>query len=133
MGGSKKYIPSGGFTEQLYECVQLTANGIKIIEPKDKSQKAKTPTFSNTPNTMYAKTSDGIVNQIAVYGKGVDRRSKLKDIDIGHKHNNPDNELSFGEKDIHVHDYDDNGVRLKNARKPSKKEKRLIMIARYGK
>jgi hypothetical protein len=55
MGGSKKYNPDGGFSEQDYEAIGRTANGIKIIEPKEKSKNFNTPLFSNTPNAVYAK------------------------------------------------------------------------------
>lgn len=84
---------------------------------------------------MYAKTDQktGIVKQITVYGNGSDHRSKLKDIDIDHEHGNKINKKYFSRKDIHVHEYDQNGRRSEEARKPSKKERRLIMLARYGK
>lgn len=123
MGGSKKYNPDGGFSEQDYEAIGRTANGIKIIEPKEKSKNFNTPLFSNTPNAVYAKTDvkTGAVDQITVYGNGKDKRGKLKDIDIGHIHINPDKKTRFNDNTIHVHTYDLNGVRSKKARKPSKK------------
>jgi hypothetical protein len=132
MGGSKKYNPDGGFSEQDYETIGRTANGIKIIELKN-NKNNNTPMFSNTPNTMYAKTKNGKINQVAVYSRGKDHRGKLKDIDIGHYHENPDGKLKFQITDIHVHDYTDNSPHSKYARKPSKKERRLLMIAMYGK
>lgn len=133
MGGSKKYNPDGGFSEQEYRTVGVTANGIKVIAPKDKSKNTNTPMFSNTSNTMYAKFSNGVLNQVAVYGRGKDRRGKLKDIDIGHEHGNPGGKLRFKKTEIHVHDYTDDRPHSKYARKPSKKERRLLMIARYRK
>lgn len=135
MGGSKNYNPDGGFSEQNYNAAGRTANVIKIIEPKNKNDNRNTPMFSNTPNTMYAKTDvkSGLVEQITVYGNGADKRAKLKDIDIGHNHTNPDKKSSFGRNDIHIHIYNENGNRSNYARKPSKKERRLFMIARYGK
>ncbi len=135
MGGSKQYNPDGGFSQQNYVQIGTTANGIKVVVLKDKNKNANTPLYSNTPSTAYAKidVKSGMVEQISVYGNGVDKRSKLKDIDINHKHINPDKKLHFGVNDIHVHIYNDKGVRSKFARKPSKKERRLLMIARYGK
>lgn len=133
MGGSKNYNSDGGFSEYDFKQVGTTANGIKIIEPKNKGDNTKTPMFSNTPNTMYVKTSDGLVNQVTAYGRGKDKRAKSKDIDFGHPHTNPDKKLSFAENNVHVHEYDENGKRSNYARKPSKKERRLIMVARYGK
>ena len=84
---------------------------------------------------MYAKTDNktGLVKQISVYSRGKEHRGKTKDIDIDHEHSNKDNKLKFMEKDIQVHEYDKNGRRSENARKPSKKERRLLMIARYRK
>lgn len=134
MGGSKKYNPNGGFTEQGYVQTGTTANNIKIIEQKGKNRNYNTPLFSNTPNTMYAKTDvkSGLIEQISVYGNGNEKREKLKDIDIGHSHTNPDKKFHFGANDIHIHAYKE-GVRSTYARKPSKKEKHLLMVARYGK
>lgn len=88
---------------------------------------------SNTPYTMYAAldTDKGFVKQISVYA-GEDGRQKIKDIDFGHKHTNK-NGTVFLENQIHVQVYDKNGVRSNDARKPSKKEKRLMKIALYGK
>lgn len=135
MGSSKNYIAGGGFSEQGYKQIGTTANGIKIIANKDSSRASNTPTFSNTPNTAYASidSKTGMVKQVTVYGKGSEYRGKAKDIDIGHAHNNKGNSLHFNRTEIHVHDYDENGVRSEEARKPSKKERRLLMVARYGK
>lgn len=135
MGGSKEYEANGGFKNTKFKVKYITLNGIKIIETKDNAKRPQTPMFSNTPGTMYAKVDNksGLVNQVSIYGRGADKRAKLKDIDIGHKHSNPDNKLKFYEADIHIHDYDENCRRSSFARKPSKKEYRLIMVARYGK
>lgn len=134
MGGSKNYNPDGGFSEQEYESKEQTANGIKIITKKGHSH-SNTPSYSNTPNTKYAKTNsrNGLVDQVAVYGRDNEQRGKIKDIDTDHKHTNPDKKTRFNDTDIHVHIYDENGNRSNYARKPSKKERRLFMIARYGK
>ncbi len=129
MGGTKKYLESGGFTEQTYKQIGTTANGIKIIERNDGSR--NTPAFSNTPNTMYAKLDDkGRVSQIAVYG-GNGGRQKIKDIDIGHTHTNLDGTV-FNKNQAHVQEYGGTTRFSNNARKPSRKEKRLIMMARNG-
>lgn len=135
MGSTKKYDASGGFSEQDYEQIGTTANGIKIVANKDSSKPSNTPTFSNTPNTAYAAVSpkSGLVRQITVYGKGSEKRGKAKDINTEHYHTNPINGKRFDKNEIHVHDYDENGVRSEEARKPSKKERRLLMVARYGK
>ncbi|MCD7722729.1 MAG: hypothetical protein LUH82_02080 [Clostridiales bacterium] len=134
MGGSKKYLKYGGFTEKTFRQEGLTANDIKITVRKSDGMPS-TPLYSNAPYTMYAKVDNdnGLVSQVAVYGKGEDHRAKLKDIDIGHTHKNITGNLKFDKKDIHIHEYDKNAVRSKIARKPSKKERRLLMIARYGK
>ncbi len=134
MGGSKKYNPDGGFTVEEYESKEQTANGIKILNKKGHSH-SNTPTYSNTPNTMYAKTNsrNHLVDQVTVYGNGKDHRGKLKDIDTDHPHTNPDGKKSFKSTDIHVQRYDENGVRSEYAEKPSKKERRLLMVARHGK
>jgi len=140
MGGTKAYLPSGGFKEQAFESVGTTANGIKIL--KRVNGRSSTPTFSNTPNTMYAKKdSNGRVDQISVYGQPENSRAKRKDIDIGHRHYNRDangrKTTHFSIGDVHVHEYRMNSegipIRQQNARKPSRKERRLLMVARYGK
>lgn len=136
MGGEKEFQPEGGFSEQNYSQVGTTENGIKIIAQND--GRGKTPTFSNTPRTTYAKlNSKGQLNQISIYGNGNDGRGKVKDIDIGHIHKNRNSKGKVTRRiksnEIHVHEYDSKGNKISNARKPSKKERRLLMIARYGK
>lgn len=134
MGGSKTYLLEGGFTEKTYKQIGTTANGIKIIKRKDSNNSAA-PAYSNTPHTMYATINmeTNTIKQIAVYG-GNDGRKRIKDIDTLHEHKNHVNgkiTKRFDYNDIHVHEYDENGMRLKIARKPSKKERRIIMIAQY--
>ena len=139
MGGTKDFLEDGGFSVYRYEQVGITANGIKIIMDSTKGN-TNTPMKSNTPYTMYAKYKKDakMVEQITAYG-GADGRSKIKDIDIGHVHDNKIKQgrktvilYTFGKNDIHVHAYVD-GKRSEIARKPSKKERRMFMIARYGK
>lgn len=135
MGGSKTYLPAGGFTEKTYKQIGTTANGIKIIKRKDSNNSAA-PAYSNTPHTMYATINmeTNTVKQIAVYG-GNDGRKRIKDIDAGHDHTNfaEGKPLKkFKKNEIHVHEYDENGRRSNIARKPSKKERRLITMALYG-
>lgn len=127
MGGNKDFLKSGGFSKYEYNEIGYTANGIKIIQKKH--GKPNTPMNSNTRNTVYAKIDHktNLINQISTYKD----RHKQKDIDIGHIHVNPGNKRRFEKEKIHVHDYL-NGDRLRDARSPSKKEKRTIMIARYG-
>lgn len=139
MGGSKDYISDGGFSKYEYNQIGTTENGIKIIK-NPKAGNTNTPLFSNTPYTAYAKfNKEGTdVEQVSVYG-GIEGRQKIKDIDIGHHHDNKIKRngkkivtKSFAETEIHVQEY--NGTkRSEIARKPSKKERRLLMIARYGK
>lgn len=141
MGGSKRYLPEGGFTEKTYKQIGTTANGIKILREK-KSGDDSLPQYSNTPYTMYAATNDtkGGIKQIKIYGNHYktlngDGRRQIKDIDTFHEHKNRVNGKiirHFDYNDIHVHDYDENGRRSNIARKPSKKERRIIMIAQYG-
>ena len=132
MGGTKDYLSGGGFGKTRYQQVGMTANGIKILK-RDDAEFPNTPKYSNTPNTMYAArdSRDRRVKQVTIYGGGSDGREKSKDIDIGHGHTNPDGR-KFLENEIHVHVWS-NGGRSPYARKPSKKERRLLMIARYGK
>lgn len=131
MGGTKQYLQSGGFENQTFKQVGLTSNGIKILRKVD-AENSATPAHSNTPYTMYASKDNqkGIIKQISVYGRE-DGRQKIKDIDFGHEHTNP-NGLYFSKKDIHVQIYDKNGKRSNIARRPSKKEKRIMMMALYG-
>lgn len=138
MGGSKQYLSDGGFSEYEYYQVGTTQNGIKIIKDP-KTGNTNTPLRSNTPFTAYAKIDKktGLINQVGVYG-GKDGREKIKDIDIGHKHDNTIKRnrktvilKSFSKNDIHVHEYSGT-KRSEIARLPSKKERRLLMIARHG-
>lgn len=134
MGGEKDLIESGGFKEQKFEHIATTTNGIKVLRAK--SGDNKTPTYSNTPGTMYAKSDrQGKVNQVSVYGRGGDGRGKMKDIEMGHNHRNKINGKTvqrFKPQQIHVQEYSANGQRKSWARKPSKKERRIFMLARYG-
>ncbi|MBQ8015670.1 MAG: hypothetical protein IJ264_05750 [Clostridia bacterium] len=139
MGGSKNYISDGGFSKYEYNQIGTTENGIKIIN-NPKSSNTNTPLFSNTPYTAYAKLNkEGTdVEQVSVYGD-IDGRQKIKDIDIGHQHKNTVKRnrkkvvlKQYSRHEIHVHEYRDER-RSSIARKPSKKERRLLMIARYGK
>lgn len=139
MGGSKDYLETGGFTVYKYEQIGVTANGIKIINDSTTGN-TNTPMKSNTPYTAYAKYEKDTnqVEQITVYG-GSDGRSKVKDIDFGHKHDNKQKRnkktiilKTFSVNDIYVHTYS-NGKRSEIARRPSKKERRMFMIARFGK
>lgn len=138
MGGTRDYLESGGFSQQKYTQIGTTPNGIKILGHNGASN-TNTPARSNTPNTMYAKYNrkSNKIDQVSVYG-GNAGREKIKDIDIEHAHENKirinrkDKVIKkFNESDIHVHEYI-NGVRSPMARKPSKKERRLLMEARYG-
>ncbi len=130
MGGTKRYQESGGFDYQTFETIGTAGNGIKIL--KKIGGKSTTPSYSNTPYTMYASLDDkmGKIEKVSVY-RGPDGRKKSKDIDRGHVHTNPDGTVFLADK-IHVQIYDENGVRSKIARKPSKKEKRIFFTALYG-
>ena len=134
MGGTKQYKETGTIIAGgEYKTVGVTVNGIKKLVKVD-SGSINTPQYSHTPGTMYAKTNRMTrkVEQVAVYGNGNDGKLKKKDIDTGHKHTNRINGMVFEETDIHVHEIDKYGRRSGEARKPSKKEKRLIMVARFG-
>ncbi|MBQ3006767.1 MAG: hypothetical protein IJD78_04310 [Clostridia bacterium] len=139
MGGSKDYISDGGFSKYEYNQIGTTENGIKIIDNPN-ANNTNTPLFSNTPYTAYAKLNkEGTdVEQVSVYG-GIDGRQKIKDIDTEHHHDNKIKRnrkkvvlKSFSKHEIHVHEYAGT-KRSEKARKPSKKERRLLMVARYGK
>lgn len=131
MGGSKKFDDFGNLKEQTYKTVGITKNGVKILA-KIGGGSANLPMFSNTPFTAYAardsKTSE--LKQISIYG-GKNGRQKVKDLDWSHRHENPDGTV-FLQGQIHVQMYNSKGERIDYARKPSKKEKRIVMIARYG-
>lgn len=120
MGGSKNYISSGGFSKQEYKSVGKTKNGIKILEKREGGS-SSLPLYSNTPNTVYAirDSNSKALKQISFYG-GKDGRIKIKDLDWSHEHK--------PYKSIHVHEYDSAGVR-KRVRKPSKKEKRIVLMS----
>ena len=131
--GSTKWYKENGAPGAEYKEIGRTANKIKIVQPI-KSKSENTPAYSNTPNTMYAalKGSTGKLKQISVYGRGADGRGKKLDIDIGHEHTNKINGMHFKTRDMHVHEYDKNGVRATEARKPNKRERKLMRKALYG-
>ena len=130
MGGTKRYQEAGGFDYQTFEQIGTTSNGIKII--KEIGGNSTTPMYSNTPYTMYASidSRSQMIEKISVYRSEKGRR-KIKDIDLGHEHTNPDGRY-FPADEIHVQIYDSNGIRSNIARRPSKKEKRIFMMAFYG-
>ena len=126
MGGSKQYLESGGFKNQTYEQTEVTSNGIKILR-KIGNKSSNLPMYSNTPYTMYASrdSESGALKQITVYG-GKDGRQKAKELDWGHGHG------KIKEGNIHVHRYVNGKKDINYYRKPSKKEKRIVMMAIYG-
>lgn len=63
----------------------------------------------------------------------------MKDIETEHQHDDKVKRSektivlkSFDQNEIHVHEYK-GATRLSIARKPSRKERRLLIVARYGK
>ena len=131
MGGSKLYKMDGGFAKQTFEQTGIV-NGIKVVRGIGRDN-SNPPLYSNTPYTMYASINKttGNINQVSVYG-GKGGRAKIKDIDTEHEHKNKymgKVKQVFAINQIHVQEYKD-GQRYKNARKPSKKERRLLMLAR---
>lgn len=130
MGGTKRYKGEGVFDYQTFETIGTAGDDIKIL--KKIGGKSTTPSYSHTPYTMYAAVDEktGKIEKVSVY-MGADGRQKIKDIDLGHMHRNPDGKI-FPEDKIHVQIYDENGIRSKIARYPSKKEKRIFLTTLYG-
>ena len=123
MGGTKQYLSEGGFSEYKYKTVEILPNGAKVVQKKE-SDNNSLPSYSNTPYTYYAVADNEGIKQITYYGGGKDGRRKTKDIDWRHGHG------KFKAGEIHVHLYE-NGVKTTYYRKPSKKEKRVVMTSIY--
>ncbi len=126
MGGTKYYLETGGFSYYDFKTIGKTVNGIKILE-KINGNNSSLPLYSNTPYTMYAIRDSKLktLKQITIYSSGKDGRQKTKDLDWSHGHG------KFSKGEIHVHIYEE-GKKLKYYRKPSKKERRIVMKALYG-
>ena len=52
MGGRGGFIKEGGFTKYRYEIVDFV-DGVKVLEPRDKSETHTLPERSNSPYTSY--------------------------------------------------------------------------------
>lgn len=126
MGNQQQYIPSGGFTTELYmdhngfEAKEV--NGVKgkvILEKKDPNGKHYSlPAFANTSNMYFKVGHDGDVVQGRVY---TDRKTVL-DFDWAHTHTNTSDRRTFTKGTVHVQEYkiDSNGkpVRLSDYARP---------------
>lgn len=105
MGGRSSFLSSGGFsTPDQWRSLGLLY-GVKVLERKDPQSRVGLPGFCNTPGTAYiAVNAEGKFHQFRQYGK--DRRPTF-DIDYG-----MDTPLTGkGRRAIHIHDYDQDGVR----------------------
>ena len=52
MGGRGGFIKEGGFNKYRYEIVDFV-DGVKVLEPRDKSETHTLPERSNSPYTSY--------------------------------------------------------------------------------
>lgn len=126
MGGSKDFFTKGIFT---YTAVAEVA-GLKIL--KGTGGKHNLPKYSHR-SLAYVKTgrSRGATEEHTKTVTFYRNQEKLKDLDWDHKHTNKINHRVFEKYSSHVHDYV-NGRRSGEARLPSKKERRIGMMVRYG-
>lgn len=125
MGGTKQYEKYGEIREPEYKQVGVTSNGIKVLQGLNKNSSGL-PRYAHTPFTMYATTDSNTneLKQISGYG-GKSGLVKIKDLDWSHPHE------EFKKGDIHVHIYE-NGIKTKKYRKASRKERRIVYMARNG-
>lgn len=110
MGGQREYIPSGGFSNYLYEThtsyEPITINGVrcKVVHFIADGGKNHTglPTFSNTSDMYLRVGEDGSVIQAKLY---VNRRQSI-DFDWGHMHVNRNGDCQvFPKGVVHVQEY----------------------------
>lgn len=122
MGGSKKYLSDGGFSEQTYKAVGVTANGIKVLEKVDEASR-NLPQYSNTPGTVYASLrSNDLPKQITYYDG---ERRHYKRIDLDHDHP--------PKTGIHVQTFDRKEPRYKLSKREIRDIKILYAYIRGGK
>ncbi len=128
MGGSKGFAKRGEYT---FESVG-TISGIKVLKGIEGTGKHGLPKFSNTSEAYIkpATVRNGIGKPSAI--RIMKGQAGYKDIEWGHPHRNPDGRL-FKRDEPHVHDLLPNGGHSPYARKPSKRERRLMRMVKYGK
>ena len=97
MGGRGGFIKEGGFSKYRYEVVDFV-DGVKVLEPKDKSETHSLPERSNSPCTSYMcyykkkhKDDEDVFNGYIIFDKN---RMPIYRIDYG---------VHQGPKFLHVH------------------------------
>ena len=102
MGGRGGFIKEGGFNKYRYEIVDFV-DGVKVLEPKDKSETHSLPERSNSPCTSYMcyykkkhKDDEDVFKGYIIFDKN---RMPIYRIDYG---------VHQGPKFLHVH-YFENG------------------------
>ena len=102
MGGRGGFIKEGGFSKYRYEVVDFV-DGVKVLEPKDKSETHSLPERSNSPCTSYMcyykkkhKDDEDVFKGYIIFDKN---RMPIYRIDYG---------VHQGPKFLHVH-YFENG------------------------
>ena len=102
MGGRGGFIKEGGFNKYRYEIVDFV-DGVKVLEPKDKSETHSLPDRSNSPCTSYMcyykkkhKDDEDVFKGYIIFDKN---RMPIYRIDYG---------VHQGPKFLHVH-YFENG------------------------
>ena len=95
MGGRGSFVKEKGIIKFRYEVVGFI-DGVKILEPRNKSEKHSLPERANTPCTSYVSyNDDGIFNHFITFDKD---RMPIYAIDYG---------VHRGKKSLHVHYYKD--------------------------
>ena len=128
MGGSKGFAERGEYT---FESVG-TISGIKVLKGIEGTGKHGLPMFSNTSDAYIkpANLKSRITEPVSI--RVMMGQTGFKDIEWGHPHTNPDGR-SFKKGEPHVHDLIPGGGHSPYARKPSKRERRLIRMVQNGK
>ena len=125
MGGRGGFIKEGGFSKYRYEVVDFV-DGVKVLEPKDKSETHTLPERSNSPCTSYMcyykkkhKDDEDVFKQYIIFDRN---RMPIYRIDYG---------VHQGPKSLHVHYYKDGDIigkpkRLQPGDELYEKHKRLF-------
>lgn len=104
MGGRGGFLASGGFSTPAQWHSAGLLYGVKILERNDSSARIGLPGLSNTPGTAYVVLNkEGKFHQFRQFKKD---RAPQFDIDYG-----IDKPLTGAARAIHIHEYDENGVR----------------------
>lgn len=131
MGGGKQINPITGRRDTQFESLATDVElNLKIIRPKPGTNNkiGKTPSHSNTSKYYAVLDENGKVIQVAEYDET--SHIKVKDIELGHRHENKYDKRIWEDSDIHVQTYREDLKRIREARDPTPNERYIFYRAK---